>query len=36
VPAAYEVIAVRYGVYRSCRSEHFYHYGVYGEPDGDL
>jgi glyoxylase-like metal-dependent hydrolase (beta-lactamase superfamily II) len=30
----YEVLAVRYGVWDSRRSESFYRYGAYGEPDG--
>ncbi len=32
----YEVLAVRYGVLNGRRSEHFYRYSTYAEPDGPL
>ncbi len=32
----YEVLAVRYGLMRTTRSENFYRYGVYGEPDAPM
>jgi len=36
MPPEYEILAVRYGVFNSTRGEHFYRYGAYGLPDGDL
>jgi hypothetical protein len=36
VPAEQEVIALRYGVLRGRRGDHFYRYSVYSEPDRDL
>jgi len=36
VSAQYEVLALRYGEYATTRSEEFYRYEAYDEPDGDL
>lgn len=33
---SYEVIAVRYGVFHSVRSEQFYKYAAYNEPDAEI